>query len=50
MMRKSWFSEEQVISILRELESGIATADVRRKHGISSATIFKRKAKQPSTL
>ena len=44
-MRKSRFTEEQIISILREQESGVATADVCRKQGISSATFFKWKAK-----
>lgn len=44
-MRPSRFSEEQIIAILREQEAGSATADVCRKHGISSATFYKWKAK-----
>lgn len=44
-MRQSRFKEEQIIAILREQESGVATAEVCRKHGISSATFFKWKAK-----
>ncbi len=39
------FSEEQIIAILREQEQGLATAEVCRRHGISSATFFKWKAK-----
>jgi putative transposase len=44
-MRRSRFKEEQIIATLREQEGGMATAEVCRKHGISSATFFKWKAK-----
>ena len=44
-MRSSRFKEEQIIGILREQEAGAATADVCRRHGISSATFYKWKAK-----
>src|SRR3546814_5648957 len=39
------FSEEQIIAVLREQEGGMKTADVCRKHGISSATLYAWKAK-----
>jgi len=44
-MKRSRFSEEQIITILREQEAGAKTADVCRKHGVSAATFYKWKAK-----
>jgi putative transposase len=44
-MKGSRFNEEQIIAILREQETGAKTADVCRKHGISSATFYKWKSK-----
>jgi len=44
-MKRSRFTEEQIIAILREQETGAKTADVCRKHGISDATFYKWKAK-----
>ena len=44
-MKRSRFSEEQMIAILKQQESGVSTADVCRERGISSATFYKWKAK-----
>ena len=44
-MKRSRFTEEQIIGILREQDAGAKTADVCRKYGISSATFYKWKAK-----
>ena len=37
-MRKSKFSESQIVAILKEGEAGLPVAEVCRKHGISAAT------------
>tara|TARA_A100001391_G_C4872352_1_gene225699 strand:- start:282 stop:398 length:117 start_codon:yes stop_codon:yes gene_type:complete len=37
-MRRFRFTEEQIIALLKEQEAGMATADVCRRHGVSSAT------------
>jgi len=44
-MRRSRFSESQIIGMLKEQEAGLATANVCRKYGLSPATFYKLKAK-----
>jgi putative transposase len=43
-MKRSRFSDEQIIAILKEQEAGSATVDLCRRHGISGATLYKWKA------
>ncbi len=44
-MRKSRFTEAQIIGMIKEQEAGMATAEVCRRHGLSPSTFYKLKAK-----
>mgnify|MGYP001065614414 CR=1 FL=1 len=44
-MKRSRFTEEQIIGMIKEQEGGVPTAEVCRKHGISSASFYKYRAK-----
>jgi putative transposase len=44
-MRKSKFTETQIVEILKDAESGVPVADLLRKHGVSKATFFKWRSK-----
>ena len=44
-MKKSKFSESQIVAILKEGEAGVPVAEICRKHGISAATWYAWKSK-----
>jgi putative transposase len=44
-MKKSRFSEEKIIAILKELDAGAKATELARKHGVSDATIYNWKAR-----
>ena len=44
-MKKSRYTEEQIIGILKQHEAGVKTADLCREHGISDATFYNWKSK-----
>ncbi|MEJ1396926.1 MAG: transposase, partial [Candidatus Sedimenticola sp. (ex Thyasira tokunagai)] len=44
-MKRSRYSESQIISILKEAESGIPVAELCRKHGMSDATFYNWRSK-----
>ena len=44
-MRKSKFSESQIVAILKEADSGISIAEILRNHGVTAATFYKWRSK-----
>jgi putative transposase len=44
-MKKSRFSEEKIIAILKELEAGVKAPELARKHGVSEATLYNWRAR-----
>ena len=44
-MKKSRFSEEKIIAVLKQWEAGVKAAELTRKHGVSEATLYNWKAR-----
>ena len=49
-MKGKRFTEEQIIRILHEAESGLAVADICRKHNCSEQSFYRWKAKYPEGI
>jgi putative transposase len=39
-MNRAWFTEEQIIGVLKEHEAGAKSVDLARKYGVSEATLY----------
>jgi putative transposase len=48
-MKRSRFSEEQIIGILKEHQAGLSAAELCRKHGVSEPTLYKWRSKYGGT-
>lgn len=44
-MKKSRFTDSQIMSVLKQLESGVAVAELSREHNVSTATLYQWRAK-----
>lgn len=49
-MKRSRFTESQIVSILRVADAGVPVNEIWRKHGISSATYYKWKSKYEGAI
>ncbi len=44
-MKKSRFTEGQILAVLKQAENGVPVPGLRREHGVSSATVYKWRGK-----
>ena len=49
-MKRSRFTEERVIAVLREQEAGVTVTELWRKHGVSSPTFYSKRPSGPTAM